>query len=34
MSEMTKHQREFEITDVVRISKDPVRVGEYRAKIA
>ena len=32
--EMTKHQREFEIADVISVGKDPVRVGEYRVQIA
>ena len=32
--EMTKHQREFGIADVISVGKDPVRVGEYRVQIA
>ena len=32
--EMTKHQGEFEIADVITVGKDPARVGEYRVKIA
>ena len=31
--EMTKHQGEFEIADVISIGKDPERVGEYRVQI-
>ena len=32
--EMTKHQGEFEIADVISVGKDPARVGEYRVQIA
>ena len=32
--EMTKHQSEFEVADVISVGKDPVRVGEYRVQIA
>ena len=32
--EMTKHQGEFEIADVISVGKDPARVGEYLAQIA
>ena len=32
--EMTRHQGEFEIADVIIVGKDPARVGEYRAQIA
>ena len=32
--EMTKHPKEFEIADVISVSKDPARVGEYRVQIA
>ena len=28
--EMTKHQGKFEIADVVRVSKNPPQVEEYR----
>ena len=34
MFEMTKHQGEFEIADVISVGKDPARVGEYRVQIA
>ena len=32
--EMTKHQREFEIADVISVGNNPARVGEYRVQIA
>ena len=32
--EITKHQGEFEIADVISVGKDPARVGEYRVQIA
>ena len=32
--EITKHQGEFKIADVISVCKDPVRVGEYRVQIA
>ena len=32
--EMTKHQSEFEIADVISVGKDPARVGECRVQIA
>ena len=32
--EMTKHQGEFQIPDVISVGKDPARVGEYRVQIA
>ena len=34
VSEVTKHQGEFEIADVLSVGKDPARVGEYRVQIA
>ena len=32
--EMTKHQGEFEIADVIIVGKDPARGGEYGVQIA
>ena len=32
--EITKHQGEFEIADVISVGKDPARVGEFRVQIA
>ena len=32
--EMTKHQGEVKITDVISVGKDPARVGEYRVQVA
>lgn len=33
MFEATKHQGEFEITDIVDIDEDPVREGEYVVQV-
>ena len=31
--EITKHQGEFDIADVISVGKDPVRVGEYADRV-